>query len=137
MSESALHAACLRHMPLVVGYDNALDALGLWWHKVALIGKINSHAVADTLIDDMHDTRRRFQELQGHLIDNLVRENVRKVELEFSARAQAAIDILVRNLFERTADVGFLATDDDIRGFLLQPEANADSIKAVIARLSE
>jgi chemotaxis signal transduction protein len=33
-------------------------------------------------------------------------------------KAQVAIDIVIRNLFERTADIGFLATDDDIRSFL-------------------
>ena len=30
-----------------------------------------------------------------------------------------AVDIVIRNLFERTADIGFLATDDDIREFLV------------------
>ncbi len=135
MSESTLHAACLRHMPLVIGYNNALDALGTWWQKVTLIGKINSLSVADTLIDDMQDTQRRFQQLQVQLVDNLVRENVRKLELEFSARAQVAIDILVRNLFERTADVGFLATDDDIRAFLRQSAPEA--VGAIVERLRE
>ncbi|MFA9238639.1 MAG: hypothetical protein ACEQSQ_01970 [Candidatus Paceibacteria bacterium] len=33
-------------------------------------------------------------------------------------KSQVAIDILIRNLFERTADIGFLATDDDIRNFI-------------------
>ncbi len=33
-------------------------------------------------------------------------------------KSQVAIDILIRNLFERRADIGFLATDDDIRLFL-------------------
>lgn len=137
MSDSTLHAACLRHMPLVLGYNNTLDQLGAWWHKVALIGKINSHAVAETLIDAMYDTQQRFQELQGRLIDNLVRENVRKVEMEFNARSQAAIDILIRNLYERAADVGFLATDDDIRAFLLRPESSITTadIDVIVRRL--
>ena len=30
-------------------------------------------------------------------------------------KASVAIDVLIRNLFERTADIGFLATDNDIR----------------------
>jgi len=34
------------------------------------------------------------------------------------AKAQVAVDIVIRNLFERTADIGFLATDDDIREFI-------------------
>ena len=34
------------------------------------------------------------------------------------AKAQVAVDIVIRNLFERTADIGFLATDDDIRRYI-------------------
>lgn len=37
------------------------------------------------------------------------------------SKAQVCIDILVRNLFERTADIGFLATDGVIAQFLAQP----------------
>jgi hypothetical protein len=137
MSDSALYAACRRYMPLVTRYDKTLHALGEWWQKVTLIGKINSRAVGATLIEDMQDTRRRFETLQDRLIANLVKENVRKLELEFSARAQVAIDILVRNLFERTADVGFLATDGDIRTFLGEAESSPESVRAIVGRLRE
>lgn len=137
MTDSTLHEACLRHMPLINGYNHALDTLGVWWQKVTLIGKINSHSIADTLINDMHDTRCRFEELQQKLISNLVKENVRKLELDFNARAQVAIDILIRNLFERTADVGFLATDEDIRRFLEQAEPTEEHRAAIVERLRE
>lgn len=137
MSDAALYAVCQRHMPLVEQYDRTLHALGEWWQKVALIGKINGRAMGDALIEDMQDTRRRFEALQGQLLDNLVKENVRKLELEFTARAQVAIDILVRNLFERTADVGFLATDDDIRAFLRDAGPSPESVHAIIERLRE
>jgi chemotaxis signal transduction protein len=33
-------------------------------------------------------------------------------------KSQISIDILIRNLYERTADIGFLSTDKDIREFL-------------------
>ncbi|WP_460032701.1 cache domain-containing protein [Megalodesulfovibrio paquesii] len=49
--------------------------------------------------------------------------------------SQVVIDILKRNLFERTADVGFLATDDDIRLFLLQENDEA-SVRHMEARLA-
>lgn len=137
MSDAALYAACQRHMPLVTQYDRTLHALGDWWQKVALIGKINGRAMGDALIEDMQSTRRRFEVLQGQLVDNLVKENLRKLESEFMARAQVAIDILVRNLFERTADVGFLATDDDIRAFLRAAEPSEDSVRAIVERLRE
>ena len=137
MNDSSLQAACLQHMPVVLGYDNALNNLRTWWQKVTLIGKINSLSVAHTLIDDMLDTQQRFQELQDSLIANLVSENLRKLDQEFTARAQVAIDILVRNLFERTADVGFLATDNDIRAFLSQPSPDALAVEHIVERLCE
>lgn len=36
------------------------------------------------------------------------------------AKAQIAVDMVTRNLFERTADIGFLSTDDDIREFIIK-----------------
>ncbi len=38
----------------------------------------------------------------------------RETAVELGTRAQISIDILIRNLFERTADVGFLAEDGAI-----------------------
>ncbi|MDO8826311.1 cache domain-containing protein [Methylophaga sp.] len=132
---STLHASCIRFMPLVTQYNHTFLSLGEWWQKVTLIGKINSHSVTPTLIDDMETTRRHFKELQSNLINNLVKENIRKLELECSARAQVAIDILIRNLFERTADVGFLATDDDIRAFLRESSPTEQQQSAIVERL--
>ncbi|MGE4516085.1 MAG: chemotaxis protein CheW, partial [Arcobacteraceae bacterium] len=42
-----------------------------------------------------------------------------KVVNEMRSKASVSVDIVIRNLFERTADIGFLATDDDIRNFLI------------------
>ena len=42
---------------------------------------------------------------------------VKKLATELGANAQVAIDILIRNLFERTADIGFLAMDTIICDF--------------------
>jgi len=106
-------------MPQVKNYANKLDALNDWWGSVALIGKINSHRLASVILDDMQSTREKFGELNDNLIANLLLEHVKKVELNCSAKSQVTIDILNRNLFERTADVAFLATDQDIRHFIL------------------
>ncbi|ACL72791.1 conserved hypothetical protein [Thioalkalivibrio sulfidiphilus HL-EbGr7] len=127
----------LREMPFVNTCNETLLALGEWWRKVALIGKISSLDVAATILDDMDLARNGFQTLQKELIDNLVRENLRKLDQELGARAQFAIDILIRNLFERTADVGFLATDEDIREFLRHPEASPEATEAIVERLRE
>lgn len=127
----------LKEMPFVEACNKTLGELGEWWRKVGLIGKITSLDIAATILDDMDDARNGFQQLQQELVDNLVRENLRKLDQELGARAQFAIDILIRNLFERTADVGFLATDEDIRDFLRHTDASPERTSKIVERLHE
>ncbi len=137
MTEKYDAAKMIDLMPQVKTYHTTLSNLGLWWQKVTLVGKINSLEIAATLIDDMDDTRRKLDELKNSLLDNLVHENMRKVTRELGSNAQVAIDILIRNLFERTADVGFLATDEDLRSFLRATDPTPEHCSAIVERLSE
>ena len=66
---------------------------------------------------DMSATRQAFHALTTGLLNNLGNETLKKTVLEMKSKAQVAVDIMIRNLFERTADIGFLATDDDIRDY--------------------
>ncbi|MFW5488589.1 MAG: cache domain-containing protein [Desulfovibrio sp.] len=106
---------------------NHLSRLDRQWTMATLTGKINCSRIAHTLIEFIITTQENFSSLKQNLIDTLLVENLQKVVLEISAVAQVAIDILKRNLFERTADVGFLATDDDIVQFLLHEETESDA----------
>ena len=120
----------LQAMPGVENCQQLLARLDRQWTRATLTGKINCSRIAQTLIDFIIATQDNFTALQKNLVDTLLLENTNKVVLEISAVAQVAIDILKRNLFERTADVGFLATDDDIVQFLDHaaddPAARAD-----------
>ncbi|PKM12015.1 MAG: hypothetical protein CVV13_06915 [Gammaproteobacteria bacterium HGW-Gammaproteobacteria-3] len=127
----------LSAMPMVESNEVRLASLNDWWGKISLIGKINSHNIASTLLDDMSLTKNKFGELQKKLTHNLLVENLRKLVLDNASKAQVGIDLLIRNLFERTADVGFLATDDDIRAFLAEQEPTTDSVKFIEQRLDE
>lgn len=124
-------------IPLIKTYDERLQALNHWWGKISLIGKINSQNVSDSILEEMHYTREKFSKLQVRLIENLLMAHLQKRIADDHNKSQVAIDILIRNLFERTADVGFLATDDDIRAFLLKPNKDANDVIALQARLQE
>ena len=113
------------HMSGVLQYEQKLTELDSWWSKVSLIGKINSLRLGSTILDSMDQTKKRFSELQQILIDNLLLEQTKKTLLTDKACSQIAIDVLIRNLFERTADIGFLATDSQIRSFLAEPSTEA------------
>ncbi|MGE4536913.1 MAG: cache domain-containing protein [Desulfovibrio sp.] len=125
----------LQLMPDVLAYKDELNALNKQWIRTTLTGKINSNRVAATLIDFMEGTQSKFLTLQDKLIAALAEENSKKTALAMAGLSQVAIDILKRNLFERTADVGFLATDDDIVDFLCLPAPDADDVGRMEARL--
>ena len=93
-------------------YRERLHTLQSVWDNLTLLGHLSGTAT------DMSDTRIAFQQLSGSLLNQLGRETLKKATLAMKSKAQVAVDIMVRNLFERTADIGFLAMDDEIREYL-------------------
>ncbi|WP_027184540.1 cache domain-containing protein [Desulfovibrio inopinatus] len=127
----------LKMMPAVSVYKEKLKTFDRQWVKITLTGKINSNRVASTLIDFMETTQNKFLSLQENLIHELVNKNCEKITQEMTNLSQVAIDILKRNLFERTADVGFLATDDDIVQFLIEGNSSTEHTNDIENRLRE
>jgi hypothetical protein len=109
------------HMRPVLSAERDLRDLALIWQMIESSAAIGCPDEAGQILSTLTETRRRFDELQSRLIEQMVRENRAELGDDLSARAQCAIDILVRNLYERTADVGFLATDDVVRSFCAAP----------------
>lgn len=103
-------------------------------HKVTLTGKINSDATTTNLFEFTEDTNKKFAELKNDLINLLLEENINTLVNELKSKAEFTIDILIRNLYERTADVGFLATDTEIINFLRE---DGISKKELHSRLHE
>lgn len=114
----------IRHMQAVDECREELNNLQSVWDYLTLLGQLSGTGT------DMNGTRQSFQKLTGSLLNQLASETLRKCVLEMTSKAQVAIDILVRNLFERTADIGFLATDDDICAVLRE----ANSLKGKYSR---
>ena len=134
---SKLVEQLIPHMPFVMSCRESLQSMGLWWQRVAMVGKINSLDVAQTLLEQMDETKRRFEGLQEQLIDSLSRETLRGLDSELTFRSRILIDMLIRNLFERTADVGFLATDADIRQFMAEDAPGDAQRVGIEARLQQ
>jgi hypothetical protein len=93
-------------------YRERLHNLQSVWDNLTLLGHLSGTAT------DMSETRIAFQQLSESLLNQLGKETLKKAALGLKSKAQVAVDIMVRNLFERTADIGFLAMDDDIRVYL-------------------
>ena len=103
------HVAPLaRHMHSVNDHREALAALSGTWDTLALLAHLSN------LKADMSEVRASFGQLTGELLVCLAEEMLALADGTLGHQAQIAVDVLTRNLFERTADIGFLATDSAI-----------------------
>ena len=102
----------IKHIEDVDKYKDELETLSSSWDMLALLGQLGDINI------DIGKTKDNFLNLTSTLLNHLSEEQIKKVTQEMKFKSQVAIDILIRNLFERTADIGFLATDDDIRNFI-------------------
>jgi chemotaxis signal transduction protein/predicted nucleic-acid-binding Zn-ribbon protein len=106
------YSTLLNNIAGVQKYNTNLIRLSERWDMLTLLGQMSNIGM------DMTDTKDAFQQLTTELMQKLTDETVKKTTEKFSSIAQVAVDIVIRNLFERTADIGFLATDDDIRAYI-------------------
>lgn len=102
-------APLLPRMDSVNSHRETLQRLQDNWDHLTLLGQMSGIAA------DITATGEAFKSLSGQLLNTLAHRLLDNVVQQLQGKAQVAIDILVRNLFERTADVGFLATDTTVR----------------------
>jgi chemotaxis signal transduction protein len=122
-------SAVVRHMSSVEDYRARLASLQGSWDTLSLL----SHLRGDGA--DVSGTRQAFESLANELVQSLGEETYKKAMLALKAKGQIAIDVMVRNLFERTADIGFLAIDDDIRDYLRQRRVDGANVATLNDRL--
>jgi len=108
----------LPYMRDVIRCEQALQELNLMWRMIESSAKMNCPEEARAILPTMAATRDGFNRLEQELVTSLVGEKVATVLAEIGTKAQYVIDIVVRNLYERTADVGFLATDNELCAFV-------------------
>lgn len=125
----------LPFMKDINGYNSKLSSLYEKWDNAKLLCEMNCPVQSKTILPKMTHIQNSFYELQKRLISALIEETLNKTRMTLQSTTQVAIDILMRNLFERTADVGFLATDDEIRNFILSRNTNiVDRLKKYVAK---
>lgn len=141
------HKAFLRALPELSGFLGSFASINKRWGAAITAGMIEAGRMDqeaanlfNPLIQDMGSTKEKFRLIQNRLVNAILQEIVRKAVLELSDAAKFAINILKRNLYERTADVGYLATDSVLQAFLaLDPEdPDQDAARErVVRRLGE
>ncbi len=119
----------LPHMRDVTRCEQSLRELNLTWRMIESSAKMNCPVEARAIIPTMSATREGFDHLEKDLVSSLVREKVANVLAEMGTKAQNVVDIVVRNLYERTADVGFLATDRELCAYVAGLSDDGESVR--------
>lgn len=127
----------LSYLPEVKSYLEELEHQDLWWTTVGMVGKINNENIDTQLLVSIVETQQEFQNLRDLMIKELISRYLNQTNSEITLKTQTTIDILIRNLFERTADVGFLATDDDLVEFMAKDAIDQNDIDFISHRIEE
>ena len=125
--DNTLVETFLPYMPDVAQRQAALHELHQTWRLIEASAKMNCPVEARLLLPAVLATRTDLVQLERDLVADMVLEKLRQVQGEAATRAQYALDLLVRNLFERTADVGFLAADLDLCRFVAGQGLDAEA----------
>ena len=126
------------HMRRVLVAERDLHDLGMTWRWIESSAAISCPREVAPILPTLEGTRIRFESMQARLIAQMADETLAQLSDDLGAKARCAIDILVRNLYERTADVGFLATDERVRAFCAAPLTQRQTEQAAMqARLCE
>ncbi|MFN2267494.1 MAG: hypothetical protein ABR533_04400, partial [Desulfonatronovibrio sp.] len=123
----------LSSMNEINGYKYKFTSVNKRWDGAITAGLIETaHMPSEAsmlfgpLIKDMRSTKSKFTQIQEQLINAIIQEAVNKIVSNITDQAKFAINILKRNLFERTADVGYLTTDSEIIDFLAKDFSSTD-----------
>jgi chemotaxis signal transduction protein len=109
--------------------EQSLHELNLMWRMIESSAKMNCPVEAKAILPTMAATRSGFSQLEKELVGSMAREKIGNVLAELATKAQYVSEIVVRNLYERTADVGFLATDRDLCAFVAGLQGDTDAIR--------
>ena len=114
--------------------EAALQRLDLRWEVIDTTARIVCPGEAAGFLHTLDQTRTAFATLAQEMVEHIATTHLSNRLGDLASRAQVAIDILVRNLFERTADVGFIATDGPLVAFVESAGDSADPDTATLLR---
>lgn len=120
----------LPYMPDVVRCETSLRELNVMWRLIESTARMVCPTEAQAILPTIAATRSGFDRLESELVRSLVSEKIDNVMSAIATRAGYIIDIVVRNLYERTADVGFLAIDRVLCEFVAGQVRDVDAVRA-------
>ncbi|QOG11253.1 chemotaxis protein CheW [Arcobacter sp. FWKO B] len=121
----------IENMKYINKFRSDLEELNKTWSQLTLLGQLGNTTT------DMSRTQNSFNELTKELIAQLSSKTIKKTVNEMTSIAQVTVDIVIRNLFERTADIGFLSTDGEIISFLKNNSYDINAYQLLKLRFKE
>ncbi|MGE4457174.1 MAG: chemotaxis protein CheW [Arcobacteraceae bacterium] len=121
----------IENMKHINKFRSDLEELNKTWSQLTLLGQLGNTTT------DMSKTQNSFNELTKELIAQLSSKTIKKTVNEMTSIAQVTVDIVIRNLFERTADIGFLSTDGEIISFLKNNSYDINAYRLLKLRFKE
>jgi chemotaxis signal transduction protein len=118
-------APLVPRMALVNDHRESLQRLEDTWDQLGLLAQMTGSGTS------IAATGAKFHALTGVLLDALAQRLRQDALRSARAKAQTLVDLLVRNLFERTADVGFLALDSALVSAAATTEIDAAQLGAL------
>lgn len=103
----------MRHMHELAPDIKRLSEIQTVYDNLTLLGQLLGAGT------DITKMRNDFNALADVLLEQLASEHMKKVSSKLLSDAQIAINVLIRNLYERSADIGFIAKDELIKELLL------------------
>jgi chemotaxis signal transduction protein len=119
----------LPYMPDVGQCARSLVELNTTWRMLEALARLQGNAGTSMILPTMAAARSGFNALEQDLVKSLVAEKLATAMAVLSTKAGYVIDIIVRNLYERTADVGFLATDVSLCAFVAGIDGDPEAIR--------
>ena len=92
---------------------NAADLreIRLMWRLIEASARMQASPQGQALMSMLTDTRQGLEQLEQGLLQSQLAQSAQQAMAQLGMQSDHAIDLLVRSLYERTADVGFLAAD--------------------------
>lgn len=104
--------------PAIKTITQAFEYQNSMLNKIVLTGKINALEIAENLFDFTEKTADTFAILQKKLIENLLEENKKSIEVKAKLKSESILTILINNLYEASKNIELLSQDKYIIDFL-------------------
>ena len=104
--------------PAIKTITQAFEYQNAMLNKIVLTGKINALEIAENLFDFTEKTADTFAILQKKIIENLLEENKKSIEVKAKLKLESILTILVKNLYEISKNIELLSQNEYIIDFL-------------------